>query len=82
MIEVMRLANTRGYSPVAVWHTGSLLWRSMLSSGTSPDQLTLNKLSDFMSKLVASCSADDAKVIFESLLSDEVSCTWNIYCTT
>ncbi|XP_065909169.1 unhealthy ribosome biogenesis protein 2 homolog isoform X2 [Dysidea avara] len=73
VIEVMRLANTRGYSPVAVWHTGSLLWRSMLSSGTSPDQLTLNKLSDFMSKLVASCSADDAKVIFESLLSDETS---------
>jgi len=70
----MRLANTRGYSPVAVWYTGSLLLRNMLNSGRSPDQLTLNKLNDFMSKLIASCNADDAKVIFESLLSEEVNC--------
>ena len=57
---------------MAVWHTGSLLWRNMLT-GRSPDQLTL-KLNNFMSKLIASCNADDAKMIFESLLSEEVNC--------
>lgn len=68
----MRLASTRGYSPVVVWHTASLLWEKMLNTGSSHDQPAMGKLNDFMSKLVTSCSADDAKMIFESLLTEEV----------
>jgi len=57
---------------VAVWHTGSLLWRILINSGRSPDQLILDTLSDFMGQLIANCDADNAKVIFDSLLSEEV----------
>lgn len=58
---------------MAVWRTGSQLWQNLLNSPMlSASAVAYSKLNDAMSKLVASCSTEDAKVMFESLLSAEV----------
>ena len=58
---------------MAVWQTGSQLWQVLLDDiSISAGGLPYNKLNSMMSKLVASCSTEDAKIIFESLLSEDV----------
>ena len=58
---------------MAVWQTGSQLWRILLSDPSlSADGLPHSKLNSMMSKLVTSCSTEDVKIMFESLLSEEV----------
>ena len=65
------LALMRGHSLMTLWQTGSQLWQILLSHN-SADELTYNKLSNMMSRLVVSCNTEDAKIMFESLLSGEV----------
>lgn len=58
---------------MAVWETGSQLWQVLLDDTLiSASGLPYNKLNSMMSKLVESCSTEDAKIIFESLLSEDV----------
>ena len=57
---------------MAVWQTGSQLWQILLSDPSLPaDGLPHSKLNCMMGKLVASCSTEDVKIMFESLLSEE-----------
>lgn len=72
-IDVLTLALMRGHSSMAVWETGSQLWQVLLDDTLiSASGLPYNKLNSMMSKLVGSCSTEDAKIIFESLLSEDV----------
>ena len=71
MIEILRLALMRGHSVMTVWQTGSQLWEILLSHN-SASGLPYDKLSNMMSRVVVKCSAEDAKILFESLLSEEV----------
>ena len=58
---------------MAVWQTGLQLWEILLgNTSLSPDALPYSKLNTMMSKLVSGCSTEDAKIMFESLLSKEV----------
>lgn len=58
---------------MAVWQTGSQLWQIILNNALlSADGVPYNKLNNMMSKLVASCGTEDAKIMFESLLCEEV----------
>lgn len=73
VIEVLSLALMRGHSLMAVWQTGSQLWEILLgNTSLSPDALPYSKLNTMMSKLVSGCSTEDAKIMFESLLSEKV----------
>ena len=57
-----------------IWQTGSRLWQILLDDASlSAGGLPYNKLNNMMSKLVTSCSIEDAKIMFESLLPEEVS---------
>ena len=71
MVEILTLALMRGHSLMTVWQTGSQLWQILLSHN-SADELSYNKLSNTMTRLVVSCDTEDAKIMFESLLSGEV----------
>lgn len=76
-VEVLTLALLRGHSLMAVWQTGSRLWQILLNNTLlSTDGLPYNKLHNMMSKVVASCNTDDAKILFEALLSEEVCGNW------
>lgn len=58
---------------MAIWQTGSQLWQILLNNTVlSASGLPYSKLNNVMSKIIASCSAEDAKMIFESLLTQEV----------
>ena len=72
-VDILTLALMRGHSSMVVWQTGSQLWQILLDdTSLSVGGLPYNKLNNMMSKLVASCSTEDAKIMFESLLSEEV----------
>jgi len=59
---------------MVIWQTGSQLWQILLDNTTlsTAGGLVYRKLNDLMNKIIANCSAEDVKVIFESLLSEEV----------
>lgn len=56
---------------MTVWQIGSQLWEILLSHN-SAIELPYDKLSNMMSRLVFSCSTEDAEILFKSLLSEEV----------